>query len=74
MILAFTSLPKAVAFMQPAVLAGRIKDVNKVGKFSRETALGWTVPVILNPPLDSIEARTMIFLPVDAHSAEAPDE
>ena len=34
-LLAFSSLPKAVGFMQPAVLKGLIRDVNKVGKFSR---------------------------------------
>src|SRR5262249_6389829 len=39
--LAFSSLPKAVSFMQPAVVAGAIRGVNKVAKFSRETAQGW---------------------------------
>lgn len=74
MLLAFSSLPKAVALMQPAVMAGRVKDVNKVAKFSRETAQGWTVPVLLNPTLDLIETLTMILVPVDPQTAEAPDE
>ena len=43
-LLAFSSLPKAVEFMQPSVLAGHIKDVNKVAKFSWETARAWPYP------------------------------
>src|SRR5690606_40606466 len=45
-LLAFSSLPKAVAFMQPAVVQGLIRDVNKVGKFRREVARSWTVPLL----------------------------
>ncbi len=40
-LLAFSSLPKAVGFLQPAVLIDRVRDVNKVGKFAREVAAGW---------------------------------
>ena len=45
MLVAFTSLPKAVSFMQPAVMQGFVDGVNKVGKFSRETAQTWSLPV-----------------------------
>ena len=48
-LLAFSSLPKAVAFMQPSILAGQISGVSKVAKFSRETACAWPLPIILNP-------------------------
>ena len=47
-LLAFSSLPKAIAFMQPAVMQGVIDGVNKVGKFSRETAQTWPLPVMFN--------------------------
>ncbi len=73
-LLAFSSLPKAVGFMQPAVLAGRIQDVNKVGKFSVATAQTWTQPVLLNPESDILEGGTVGRINVDASTAEAPDE
>ncbi len=73
-LLAFSSLPKAVAFMQPAVMAGRIKDVNKVAKFSRETVQKWTLPLLLNPTIDTLEDRVVALVPVDPQTAEVPDE
>lgn len=73
-LLAFSSLPKAVAFMQPAVLTGRIAGVNKVGKFSRETALAWPQPTLFNPEPAVLNSGRVVFVPVDAASAEAPDE
>ena len=73
-LLAFSSLPQAVAFMQPAVMSGQVKDVNKVGKFSRETAQKWTLPVLLNPSLTLLEGLSVTFMPVDAATAEASDE
>src|SRR5690606_2627477 len=69
-LLAFSSLPKAVGFMQPAVLAGRIQDVNKVGKFSVATAQTWTQPVLLNPESDVLEGGTVGRIDVDASTAE----
>ena len=36
-LLAFSSLPKAVGFLQPAVLSDLVKDINKVGKFARKS-------------------------------------
>lgn len=73
-LLAFSSLPKAVAFMQPAVIQGLIKDVNKVGKFSRETARAWTMPVVVNATLESLAGHDIVYLPVDPTTAELPDE
>ena len=73
-LLAFSSLPKAVGFMQPAVLTGLIRDVNKVGKFSRDTAQSWTWDLLLNPTPASIQGNTLTTVPIDPASAEAPDE
>ena len=72
LLLAFSSLPNAVAFMQPAVIAGSVKDVNKVAKFSRATAQNWRV--LINPPLNVLDGREVVSVPVDPALAEAPDE
>ncbi|HVU12980.1 MAG TPA: hypothetical protein VHD90_16995 [Phototrophicaceae bacterium] len=71
-LLAFSSLPNAVAFMQPAVIAGKVKDVNKVGKFSREAAKDW--PVLINPSLDLLQSSEFVLVPIDPSGAEKPDE
>jgi hypothetical protein len=73
-LLAFSSLPRAVGFMQPAVVQGRIKDVNKVGKFRREVAQGWTHKALLNPSLDGLAGLAVVLVPVDHATAEAPGE
>jgi hypothetical protein len=73
-VLAFSSLPKAVEFMQPAVLAGYIQDVNKVAKFSWETARAWPFPIMLNPSDEIFETNAVVLLPIDPSTAEAPDE
>ncbi len=73
-LLAFSSLPKAVGFMQPAVLAGKIRGVNKVGKFTKETAITWQHPVIVNPNQEILKTTQVIFVPVDAMTAEVSDE
>jgi SAM-dependent methyltransferase len=70
--LAFTSLPKAVAFMQMAVLAGRLRDVNKVAKFRREVVAAW--PLRLNPTLDALPPTPFTQVEIDHTLAEAPDE
>lgn len=74
-LLAFSSLPKAVAFMQPSILAGRIGGVTKVAKFSKETARAWSLPVILNPAPDILETDAAVdtFM-IDPDTAETPDE
>ncbi len=71
-LLAFSSLPNAVAFMQPAVLSGAVWDVNKVAKFSRDAAQDWHL--LVNPPLDLLSGRRVVFVPVDPSRAETPDE
>lgn len=73
-LLAFSSLPKAVAFMQPSVLAGRALGVNKVAKFSKTAAARWALPVWLNPPPDALEGRDLGSAPLDPADAEASDE
>jgi len=73
-LLAFSSLAKAVAFMQPAVLAGHIRDMNKVGKFSAQTARAWTLPLLLNPDHALLADHAQRLVPVDPATAEQPDE
>lgn len=71
-LLAFTSLPKAVAFMQGAVLADRLQGVNKVAKFRKEVAAQW--PLTLNPTLAALPEEAFQWVEVDPTLAEAPDE
>jgi len=73
-VLAFSSLPKAVNFMQSAVLEGFIDGVNKVGKFSKETAKEWDFVTILNPLLFHIRNYDVVLIDIDKDSAEASDE
>ncbi|MCY4465653.1 MAG: hypothetical protein OXE46_08965 [Chloroflexi bacterium] len=73
-LLAFSSLPKAVGFMQRAVLAGVVRDINKVGKFSRETAQTWSCRPRINPTLESLRDERLVYIDIDPASAEAPDE
>lgn len=61
--LAFTSLPKAVAFMQPAVIAGVLIGINKVAKFDRSVAARWDFPIVLNPTLDALRESSRYKLP-----------
>jgi hypothetical protein len=73
-LLGFSSLPKAVAFMQPAVVAGRIKDVNKVAKFLLAKVRAWPYPLLMNPTEDILDTNPLVMLPVDPAAAEQPDE
>lgn len=76
-VLAFSALPKAVAFMQAAVLVGAIRDVNKIAKFSKATAAEWPFPVLLNPILEQIGTEYRLtgeFIKIDPATAETPDE
>ena len=73
-ILAFSSLPKAVAFMQPLAIDGAALDINKVGKFTRETAAAMGISMLLNPTPESIQLDHVTWLPVDPATAAAPDE
>lgn len=73
-LLAFSSLPKAVEFMQPAVLAGRIHGVNRITKYRKAIAGAWNLPVLLNPSQDVLDNGKIVFIPVDPGEAEAPNE
>lgn len=73
-LLAFSSLPKAVAFMQQAVAGGQIVGVNKIAKFKRETVATWMAPSALNPSVKSLQEQTVTLLTVDPSAAETPDE
>ncbi len=73
-LLAFSSLAKAVAFMQPAVLAGEIRDINKVAKYRVEVAKGWAMGVILNPPDGFLADKPSALHSIDPSQAEAPGE
>lgn len=74
-LLAFSSLVKAVAFMQPAVLAGFLAGVNKVGKFPSAAAAGWPWPLLLNPAFDDWRGASLgPWLEVDPAAALSGDE
>ncbi len=73
-LLAFSSLPAAVSFMQTAVVAGTVRDVNKVVKFKKETARGWHLPALLNPALEMVDAAHVVWLPINPADADTPDE
>lgn len=72
-LLAFTSLPKAVSFMQVAVMQGLLSGINKMGKFTRQVASTWPYRLWLNPTPEAIQ-HPITFIPVDHETAEAPDE
>ncbi|MBX3064478.1 MAG: methyltransferase domain-containing protein [Anaerolineae bacterium] len=55
-LLAFTSLPKAVEFMQSAVLANHLAGINKVAKFEKSVAPSWVIDMLLNPTLAALNA------------------
>jgi hypothetical protein len=74
-LLAFSSLVKAVAFMQPAILARFMEGINKVGKFRAQVAQTWGLPLRLNPDFDDV--RSMALGPpfdVDARTAITGEE
>jgi len=74
LLLGFSSLPKAVSFMQPAVLQGLIQDVNKVGKFKHAVIESWQQPILGNPTLDRVAGKVIEWVVVDPSAAETPDE
>ena len=55
-LLGFTSLVKAVAFMQPAVLAGAIRNINKLPRYEMVHLVKWGLPVIVNPAFEILRA------------------
>jgi ubiquinone/menaquinone biosynthesis C-methylase UbiE len=78
-LLAFTSPPKAVEFMQPAVTSGVLKGVNKVARFDKAAAPQWAADVLLNPPFERLResgqyAFAGAWLAVDPARAVAGEE
>jgi hypothetical protein len=74
-LLGFSALVKAVAYMQSAVKAGRHVGVNKVGKFPAAAMLGWPLPLALNPSFEQVAAlEPGPWLAVEAHSALTGEE
>lgn len=73
-LLAFSSLPQAVAFMQPALLNGLIRDIHRIAKFPRAAHADWGCPLRLNPPLDVLNGRPLRLIPVDPAAAITGDE
>jgi hypothetical protein len=74
MIIGFSSLPKAVSFMQPSVLMNKLYGVNKVAKFTRDRVHDWGRAVIINPPLTIWDDAQSGFISLNPYDAEAPDE
>ncbi|MBI1282023.1 MAG: hypothetical protein GC179_28110 [Anaerolineaceae bacterium] len=73
-LLTFSSLPKAVEFMQPAVMAGHITNVNKIAKFKWDVVKEWPFPTILNPSDEIFDTQPVAMLQIDPQHAEAADE
>jgi len=72
--LGFTSLPKAVGFMQWVVMRGLVKDVNKIGKYQRSVVASWNTSVVINPLPEDCLTQTLILLPLNPDEAEQSDE
>ncbi len=73
-LLTFSSLPKAVEFMQFAVMEGYITNVNKIAKFKWDIVKDWPFPTILNPSDEIFATQAVIMVDVNHVTAEAPDE
>jgi len=74
-LLAFSSLVKAVACLQGAVLAGQLGGINKVGKFPKSAAGAWDLPLTLNPAFEAIrQLEPGPPFEVDPHAAITGDE
>jgi hypothetical protein len=78
-LLAFTSLSKAVEFMQSAVMTGYLYGINKVAKFEKGVARHWSSDMLLNPPFEVLHsadgyAVKGIMLDVDPASAVTGEE
>lgn len=73
-LLAFSSLPKAVEFMQPVVMNGYLTNINKIAKFKWDIAKNWPFPVMLNPSDEILDTHEVAMLTIDHTTAEASDE
>jgi hypothetical protein len=69
-LLAFSSLVKAVAFMQSAILARAIAGVNKVGKFPASAAQAWALPLAVNPDFEAVR-HLVLGAPFEVDSGAA---
>lgn len=78
LLLAFSALPKAVAFMQTAVLSGAFKGVSKIAKFDKAVAAAWGVDALVNPSFEALNGsarfaasqHTLIIDPASAVTGE----
>jgi hypothetical protein len=50
----FSSLVKAVAFMKAAVRAGAIPDINKLPRYRGDAVAEWGLPVLLDPAFEAL--------------------
>jgi hypothetical protein len=57
-LLGFSSLTKAVAFMQAAVIADALVGINQLPRFRGHTVAAWRMPVLLNPAFDTLKSTT----------------
>ena len=74
-LLAFSSLVKAVAYMQGAVMARSLVGVNKVGKFHAAARQDWPLPLALNPNLERVrDLGAGPLFEVDRQTAITGDE
>jgi hypothetical protein len=69
--LAFTSPRRAVAFLQAAVMAGRLRDINKIPRFAAHAAREWPFLLLFDvgDAWDALE-RLGARLPVHPQLAE----
>lgn len=70
LLLTFTALPKAVAFMQQAVTHGKLPGINKVARFPTSAAQGWPHDVLLNPPYDALANSDQFQFSADTFSVD----
>ncbi len=73
-LLTFSSLPKAVEFMQFAVMANHITSVNKIAKYKWDVVKQWPFPTMLNPSDDIFDTQPVVMLNIDPTAAELADE
>lgn len=73
-LLGFSSLPRAVEFMQPAVLKGTIRDVHRLGKFTKAIVSQFPYAVRINPSSEILDGHSVQWVEIDPNLAEAPDE
>jgi ubiquinone/menaquinone biosynthesis C-methylase UbiE len=78
-LVAFSSLAKAVEFMQPAVTSGYLVGINKVAKFDKVIAPQWGIDLLFNPAFEALQKSDELrfqgnFLTVDPENAVIGEE